>query len=228
VRPVNVDIVHISTENVNTVHIVWKNEDMERPNYHHGSLEAALVETAVEVARAEGPAALSLRSIAATVGVSPAAVYRHFDSLDHLVAAVSQFGREEMARALIAARARPTTARTKAGQARQRMAEVGRAYIRFAIDEPRLFDTAHTACSVLPSRMDDPSAWHVLLDCVADLEATGVITSKMAAEAPIIAWAGVHGLANILVRGVTVEPLDVDAAIDTIVEALLRAVERPR
>jgi len=46
---------------------------MERPNYHHGALEAALVEAAVEVAREEGPAALSVRSIAAAVGVSPAA-----------------------------------------------------------------------------------------------------------------------------------------------------------
>ena len=224
----NVDIVHIPTKNVNSVHIVWKNGGMERPNYHHGALEAALVEAAVEVARAEGPAALSVRSIAAAVGVSPAAVYRHFDSLDHLVAAVSQFGREELARALLVARARPTTGRTKAAQARQRMAEVGRAYIRFAIDEPRLFDTAYTACSALPARMDDPSAWQVLLDCVADLEATGVISSKMAADAPIIAWSGVHGLATILVRGVTVEPLAVDASIDTIVEALLRSVEQRR
>ena len=200
---------------------------MERAKYHHGALEAALVEAGFEVARAEGPVALSVRAIAAAVGVSPAAVYRHFDSLDHLVAAVSQQAREELARALIVARARPTTGRTKAAQARQRMAEVGRAYIRFAIDEPHLFETAFVPCAAPPPGPEEPSSWQVLLDCVADLETTGVITPKMAADAPLIAWAGVHGLANILVRGVVVEPLTTEASIDTIVEALLRSVEQP-
>jgi hypothetical protein len=136
--------------------------------------------------------------------------------------------REELARALIVARARPTTGRTKAAQARQRMAEVGRAYVRFAIDEPHLFETAFVPCGAPPPGPDEPSSWQVLLDCVQELASTGVVTSKMAIDAPLIAWAGVHGLANILVRGVTAEPLATETSIDTVVEALLRSVEQGR
>jgi AcrR family transcriptional regulator len=223
-----VDIVHISGPDVNSVNIVWKNAVMERSSYHHGSLGAALVDAAVAVARTEGPGGLSVRAIAAAVDVSPAAVYRHFHSLDHLVAAVSQVAREELARALVAAQVKPMSARTKALRARQRMAAVGRAYIRFAIDEPHLFDTAFVSCSAPPPGPDEPSSWKVLLECVEELEATGVVSPAMAVDAPLIAWAGVHGLANILARGVMAEPLATAAAIDTVVEALLRSVEQPR
>jgi AcrR family transcriptional regulator len=166
-----------------------------------------------------------VRAIAAAVDVSPAAVYRHFDSLDHLLAAVSQVARQELARSLIAAQEQPTSARTRALRARQRMGAVGRAYIRFAIDEPHLFDTAFAPCAAPPPGPDEPSSWQVLLDCVAEMETTGVVTPEMAADAPLIAWAGVHGLATILVRGVMAEPMAADAAIDTVVEALLRSVE---
>jgi hypothetical protein len=105
------------------------------------------------------------------------------------------------------------------------MGAVGRAYIRFAVEEPQLFDTAFTPCAAPPPGPDEPSSWQVLLDCVAEMEATGLVTAAMAVDAPLIAWAGVHGLATILVRGVTAEPMASDAAIDTVVEALLRSVE---
>jgi AcrR family transcriptional regulator len=54
-------------------------QDLLKPNYHHGSLRDALLDAALVRLQADGIAKLSLRALAADVGVSPTAVYRHFE-----------------------------------------------------------------------------------------------------------------------------------------------------
>src|SRR3954464_6330394 len=52
--------------------------------YHHGNLRAALIDTAVEQARAGGAAAVVRRAAARRTGVSHNAAYRHFADRDDL------------------------------------------------------------------------------------------------------------------------------------------------
>jgi AcrR family transcriptional regulator len=54
--------------------------------YHHGDLRVALLAAARRILEQEGLAALSLRSTARAVGVSPAAPYHHFVDKDALLA----------------------------------------------------------------------------------------------------------------------------------------------
>ena len=56
--------------------------------YHHGNLKTALVEAGLEIIEAEGLAGLSLRAIAAKVGVSHTAPKNHFGSLRGLLTAI--------------------------------------------------------------------------------------------------------------------------------------------
>ena len=58
-------------------------------NYHHGSLRDALLEAALQRLQADGVVKLSLRGLAADVGVSPTAVYRHFEDKSALLAAIA-------------------------------------------------------------------------------------------------------------------------------------------
>jgi AcrR family transcriptional regulator len=60
-----------------------------KPNYHHGSLREALITAAIHRLQADGVAKLSLRALAADVGVSPTAVYRHFEDKLALLAAIA-------------------------------------------------------------------------------------------------------------------------------------------
>jgi len=53
--------------------------------YHHGDLRNALLTVALERLGLEGADALNLRKLAARVGVSHAAVYRHFADKQALV-----------------------------------------------------------------------------------------------------------------------------------------------
>jgi AcrR family transcriptional regulator len=218
-------IVHISVDDVNSVNIICETSAMSGDRYHHGALDEALVTAALAHARSNGPGSLSVRLLAAEVGVSPAAVYRHFSGLEALVSATAQAAREELARSLLAARERPTTGRTASRRALRRLEAVGRAYVEFALAEPRLFETAFTPCSVTPERPDAPGAWQVLLDCVSDLVASEAIDERVAVDAPLIAWSAVHGLATILVRTPTPDAIDADRAIEAVVGTVVRSLE---
>jgi AcrR family transcriptional regulator len=62
--------------------------------YHHGDLRAALIVAAREALEALPADAVTLKSLAARLGVSQPAPYRHFDSREALLAAVAADGFE--------------------------------------------------------------------------------------------------------------------------------------
>jgi AcrR family transcriptional regulator len=211
---------------VNIVHMARETGGMVRTGYHHGSLHEALVAAAFEAARVAGPDAVQVRPLAKELGVSPSAVYRHVPDRDHLLAEVSRLARQELAARQIAARDAvvvPQRAPTQV-RARLRLRAVGQAYVDFAVSEPRLFDTAFTPCLVRPATPDDPSAWQVLLDGVAELAAAGVVDPERVHDAPFIAWAGVHGIASIVVRDALDASVTVEHAVDIVLQGIMRAL----
>jgi AcrR family transcriptional regulator len=100
--------------------------------YHHGDLRAALLgAAAVEIERI-GYENLSLRELAASLGVSRAAPYRHFADRRALLGALAAEGFDKLAtiyRKSIGAGKTPRT----------RLAASGRAYLAFAAERPQLF-----------------------------------------------------------------------------------------
>ncbi len=195
----------------------------EKP-YHHGDLEAALTNAALDFVQTSGIATLTLRDLARTLDVSPSAVYRHFPSRDHLVSRVSQAARESLAHALLEAR----DAVISNGRAKRRSIErfeaIGRAYVVFATQHSSLFAAAFVRCDVPPAADDDPSAWSVLVEAVNEMIESGAIPASRRADAPIIAWAGVHGLANILTASIWPTGYAFDNEIDAVVTGISRAI----
>src|ERR1700744_2158404 len=57
--------------------------------YHHGDLRDALVQAALKEAEQGGPEAISIKAMAAKLGVSQPAPYRHFADRDALLQAVT-------------------------------------------------------------------------------------------------------------------------------------------
>lgn len=194
-------------------------------SYHHGALHQAILAAAVEEARRSGPQGVQVRALAKTVGVSPAAVYRHVPSIDALLAEVAQVARQELAVALAERRDGVGKRRTRTATAQARFAATGRGYIDFALTEPRLFDTAFAPTTVCPDRPDDPSPWQVLVDGIDELVAVGMVRARAADRAALIAWAGVHGIASILVRQALTGPIDSDTAVDTVLDGIQRSIE---
>lgn len=207
---------------VNSVNTCAMMGAMEPRPYHHGDLREALLAAGVEAAARGGSSALALRELARTVGVSPAAAYRHFEDMDHLLSAVSQRAREALARAMLEALgATPDDASPKA--AWWRLHAIGEAYIRFGIAEPHLFETAFTPC-VPAMRPDDPAAWDILAGALDELVGLGEIDAGQRATAPIVAWSAVHGLASIATSGVVPPDAPMDEAIEAVLDGVARAL----
>jgi AcrR family transcriptional regulator len=99
----------------------------KRDTFHHGDARAAAVEAALALLAADGRDALTLRAVAARIGVNHRALYRHFASLDVLKVEVATVGFDRLATAL---------EKLQAPDSRT----IVRAYARFAFDEPHLYD----------------------------------------------------------------------------------------
>lgn len=59
---------------------------MPKRGYHHGNLRQALVEATLTLIEAKGPTGFTMAEAAKSADVTPAAVYRHFDGREALIA----------------------------------------------------------------------------------------------------------------------------------------------
>ena len=60
---------------------------MPKRGYHHGNLRQALIDAALLLIEEKGPQGFTLSEAAKKAGVTPAAVYRHFEGREDLIAA---------------------------------------------------------------------------------------------------------------------------------------------
>jgi AcrR family transcriptional regulator len=105
-------------------------QDLLKPNYHHGSLRDALLDAALVRLQADGVAKLSLRALAADVGVSPTAVYRHFEDKSALLATIASDGFTGLTRNM------QQYLGEEACDAMTALQRIGMGYIDYAIHHP--------------------------------------------------------------------------------------------
>ncbi|TMM54500.1 TetR/AcrR family transcriptional regulator [Sulfitobacter sabulilitoris] len=67
---------------------------MPKRGYHHGNLRAALIDAALALIEEKGPTGFTLSEAAKRAGVTPAAVYRHFEGREDLIAEAALQGYE--------------------------------------------------------------------------------------------------------------------------------------
>jgi len=170
-----------------------------RRGYHHGNLREALIEAALELIGAKGPAGFTIAEAARLAGVSPAAPYRHFRDADALLAEVALRGYERFADRLAQAwnggRPEPVKA----------FEDLGRAYLAFARGEPAfyaaMFDSrlameAHPALQAAGDR-----AFGVLRDAADQVAAT--LPKGRRPPSLMMAlhlWSMAHGIASLFVK----------------------------
>ncbi|MBI1682282.1 TetR/AcrR family transcriptional regulator [Caulobacter hibisci] len=159
--------------------------------YHHGDLSRALVDAARRILETDGPAALSLRAVAREAGVSPAAPYHHFKDKSQLLEAVAHEGWVALDAALM-------KARQDSDDDRQRMTNLGVAYVSFARDNPALYRVMYDRSrdkDALPDQMKEEGAYCQVRNTIAHAAGSGV--SEIDLElATIAAWCAAHGLAE--------------------------------
>jgi AcrR family transcriptional regulator len=103
---------------------------MPKKGYHHGNLRQALTAAALELIEARGPMGFTLSEAAKQAGVTPAAVYRHFDGREALIAEAALQGYEIFGDLMDYAYQSGQPSALKAFEA------TGRAYLAFARKYP--------------------------------------------------------------------------------------------
>jgi len=171
------------------------------PTYYGGDLRRDLLEEALALIAAEGPSAVSLRSLARRLGVSHAAPANHFPDKAALFTAIAVEGFELLAAAIGDAvrRAGPDAS------AAQRFGAAGRAYAGFALAHPAHFavmwqrDLLHGDDPTLAAAGD--ATFALLLGGVREVQAEGGAPGAAPETVAYLAWSTVHGLAALWLGG---------------------------
>lgn len=103
---------------------------MPKRGYHHGNLRQALIDAALELVEIKGPMGFTLSEAAKQAGVTPAAVYRHFEGREDLIAEAALQGYEIFADLMEYAYQSGQPSALAAFEA------TGRAYLAFARKHP--------------------------------------------------------------------------------------------
>lgn len=160
--------------------------------YHHGDLRRAALDRALEIVAEIGPQALSLRAIAADLGVSHTAPRYHFGSNTGLLTAIAVEGFTILRDRLVALR-----------ETEAPFLEFGVAYVQFATEH-----SAHFAVMFQPTLTDaeDATLAEASQGAFGELRA-GVAaiaphsTTEHAAAVVTAAWSMMHGLATLELTG---------------------------
>ncbi|QIJ65724.1 TetR/AcrR family transcriptional regulator [Streptomyces sp. JB150] len=155
-----------------------------------GGLRARLVEVGVDLVNREGAGALTLREIARRAGVSHGAPRRHFPTHRDLLSAIARRGFETLGERVSEAVGDGTAS------PREQITALGRAYLRFALDHPGMFE--------LMFRHDLLASGHLRLRDTS-LPLFGVLVqlagrARPDADARAVAgalWANLHGMAQL-------------------------------
>ncbi len=166
--------------------------------YHHGDLKNALVLAGIDLLESQGLPGLSLRAIAAAVGVSHTAPKNHFGSLRGLLTAM---GTEAFHRH--SAFMRQGVDAASGQKARQLAAMEG--YARFALTHPHLFELMFSPLYCDYENTDLQHAAKASCAVLADIS-VGLDWDKADApegqrRAEIMLWSLVHGFAKLRLSG---------------------------
>jgi AcrR family transcriptional regulator len=191
--------------------------------YHHGDLRRELMDGALNVIATDGLAGLSLRGVAAAVGVSHAAPYHHFADKAALVRALGYQGLrtldERMANAEVLAGDDPS----------ERLLAIGRAYVVFSADSPAYFLAMSAPEMREPHAPEQQEAhgetWERLVRAVAACQAAGLLEPTVdPALLAVGLWSLVEGLARLWCTGPLFALPQAAAGLEPLADSIIRAM----
>jgi AcrR family transcriptional regulator len=155
---------------------------------------------AQEVVTERGVDAVTMRGVAARVGVTPMALYRHFPSRQALLGAIIEEAQATFLHHLQRAMAEPTAA--------GRLVASGRQYLAFALGHPRRYGVLFMEARAAPSATtasgypwQNATTFRFLVDRIRDCAAEGVLRVDDPEGAALTVWAHVHGLVSLYLAG---------------------------
>jgi AcrR family transcriptional regulator len=191
--------------------------------YHHGNLKEALVQACLKLIAEKGPSGFTLSEAAREAGVTPAAVYRHFEGRDDLVAEAARQGFEIFADLLDYAYDKGQPSALAAFEA------TGRAYLAFARKHPghyvAMFESGLSHRRTPELAAAARRAQEVMEKAARDLSQS-IPEDKRPPPAMFWAhvWALSHGVVELFARGGARSPFPPEDLLETGIGVYLRGL----
>ncbi len=168
----------------------WRERPDDRRRYHHGNLKEALIEAARRFIAERGVGGFTLVDAARLVGVTPAALYRHFRGREALLEEVAGRGFDDLA-------GRLSRALAGRGTPLERFTRMGEAYLAFAEEEPGYYAAIFETHSVgLTPDATRPNPFDLLVEALRSTFPEGFdgVDPRFVA---LEVWALSHGIATL-------------------------------
>jgi AcrR family transcriptional regulator len=171
---------------------------MARPKVHDEALRVRLLERARAVLSSEGPAGLSLRTLARDCGTSTTAVYSLFGGKAGLLTALFDDAFRTLGRQLSAVK--------PGADSLDDLVRLGLAYRRSALSDPHVFGMMFAGETLLPAAAEARTAAGTALGPLREFVERAVQNHALRpdtdpAAASLTLWAAVHGWVALQVRG---------------------------
>ncbi len=200
----------------------------QRKGYHHGDLKAALLDETARILRDEGEDALSLRRLAANIGVSRTAPYHHFKDKQNLLGAVAEEGFVRFNRAMQKALEQ---GRGRGGE--QATRDYVAAYVSFAVSNSEYYDlmygsklwrSASLTATLLSSARGTLRAE---VERIQQLQARGLVAGTLdPLRFTQVSWGMLHGISRLLIDGVYTDTASVAPICETAAAMLWQQLKR--
>lgn len=173
---------------------------------------------------AEGLNAVSLRRVAAALGVTAPALYAHVDDKRDLLRAVAESQFERLISVLES---------IDEPDPLERIRRFSRAYIEHAMANPELFRTMFLfppELSVADATGDElpaaTKAFEIAYHAAVEAVGQGLVRSSDPLMVALTLWTGVHGAADVVLLGFGFDQATTDALIDSVIDTLIAGLQR--
>jgi AcrR family transcriptional regulator len=184
-------------------------------------LRQAILSTAAELILEKGYEGFSLRQIAERIGYSATTIYLYYRDKDDLVAAVVEEGFTRFLRHL---------ERVRGGEPLARLGDLGRAYVRFGLDNPVFYQLMFMQRADLlaqargPESRSEGASFQVLVDTVQAALDAGQLRPGDARAYSSTLWAIVHGIVALALVVPSIGRADAEQMTETALDMLRRGL----
>ena len=170
----------------------------ERRQRQRETLRSGILNAAREIASAEGWQAVTIRKIAALIEYSPPVIYEYFDSKEDLLLELVRMGYAGQLEAV-------ESAAGASDGPEEALLGMGRAWLRFALDSPDLYQAMYglggVSFPVTELRKEGEKIAAVMAKAIVDLmEEHGKEAADIWGKVTLL-WATAHGLVSLHMAG---------------------------
>ena len=167
-----------------------------KASYHHGDLESAAVDAAIQIIQSDGLDAVSMRQVATRAGVTHGALYQHFEDKRKLLSVVSEEGYRRLGKKMAAAQ-------KKAGSdSVEQIKALAVAYVFFAAEDPAYFrimsepDLTRRANEYGPLWEAHNAVVTLIVNAVSTAQSLNILGGTNARDVAMTFWTFTHGYAE--------------------------------